>query len=191
MYGKHFSDDIRKKWSELRKGKSIHTEESKIKISEAMKGENNPFYGKHHSEETKAKISKANKGKIGWNKGMPMSEEQKAKLSAAKKGIKLSKETCKKMSESHNGEKNYMATMVLQCDMQNVPICIWGCIEQASKKLNINRGSIGACCRGDQKTAGGYKWFYVHDKAFRDGTIVKGAISLGMIIEEEIQCLKY
>ena len=41
MYGKH------------------HSEETRKKISEATKGENNPFYGKHHTEETKKKISEA------------------------------------------------------------------------------------------------------------------------------------
>lgn len=41
MYGKH------------------HSEETRKKLSEANKGENNPFYGKHHTEETKKKISGA------------------------------------------------------------------------------------------------------------------------------------
>jgi len=40
-----------------------HTEEIKQQISNSMKGENNPFYGKSHSEESKQKISEANKGK--------------------------------------------------------------------------------------------------------------------------------
>ena len=34
-----------------------HTEETKQKISEKLKGENHPNYDKHHSEETKKKIS--------------------------------------------------------------------------------------------------------------------------------------
>ena len=43
------------------KGKHL-SEESKNKMSEAMKGEKNPFYGKRHSEEAKLKISEAKKG---------------------------------------------------------------------------------------------------------------------------------
>ena len=39
-----------------------HTEETKKKISEAQKGENNHMYGKHHTEETKKKMSEARKG---------------------------------------------------------------------------------------------------------------------------------
>ena len=57
-----------------------HSEESKKKMSEALKGENNPLYGKHHSEETKRKMSEAKKGKHH-------SEETRIKMSAAHKGI--------------------------------------------------------------------------------------------------------
>lgn len=53
-----------------------HTEETKKKISETQKGENNPMYGKHHNEEAKSKISKANKGR-------KCSEEHKKKLKEA------------------------------------------------------------------------------------------------------------
>ena len=42
-----------------------HTEETKKKISEAQKGENNHMYGKHHTEETKKKMSEAQKGEKG------------------------------------------------------------------------------------------------------------------------------
>jgi hypothetical protein len=35
----------------------VHTEETKNKLSEMRKGENNPFYGKHHTEEFKKKLS--------------------------------------------------------------------------------------------------------------------------------------
>lgn len=35
-----------------------HTEETKRKLSEDRKGENNPFYGKKHTEETKTKLAK-------------------------------------------------------------------------------------------------------------------------------------
>jgi hypothetical protein len=44
MYGKH------------------HSEETKKKMSASLKGEKHPFYGKHHSEETKKKMSEAKKG---------------------------------------------------------------------------------------------------------------------------------
>lgn len=43
----------------LHKTGKLHTEEHKRKISEALKGEKNPFFGKHHTEETKQKISES------------------------------------------------------------------------------------------------------------------------------------
>ena len=51
-----YSEEALNKMSDARKGK-LHTEEWKKKHSDAMKGENNPFYGKHHSDETKKKLS--------------------------------------------------------------------------------------------------------------------------------------
>ena len=73
MYGKHFTEEAKKKLSESKKGKKLSEEtkqkisESKKgkklseehirKISESKKGEKNHMYGKHHSEETRNKIS--------------------------------------------------------------------------------------------------------------------------------------
>mgnify|MGYP000085843950 CR=1 FL=1 len=44
-------------------GLHVITEETKRKISEAIKGEKNPMYGKQLSEETRKKMSEAHKGK--------------------------------------------------------------------------------------------------------------------------------
>jgi group I intron endonuclease len=46
-----------------------HTDESKTKISDAKKGENNPMFGKNHSEETKTKISDSISGQNNPNYG--------------------------------------------------------------------------------------------------------------------------
>jgi hypothetical protein len=70
----------------------IFTDDVKKKISLALIGEKNPFYGKHHSKETCKKISESKKGK-------------KQKPSEARKGIKRSEETKRKISESHRGKK--------------------------------------------------------------------------------------
>jgi predicted DNA-binding protein YlxM (UPF0122 family) len=75
--------------------------------SEAAKGENNSFYGKHHTEEAREKMSEVKKGRH-------FSEEHKRKLSKARKGKKnpmygkhRSEETKKKISEACKGEKNH------------------------------------------------------------------------------------
>ena len=68
FYGRHHSEEAKKKMSKARKGKPTWSkgkklsEETKKKISEAQKGENNHNYGKHFSEETKKKLSEAMKG---------------------------------------------------------------------------------------------------------------------------------
>jgi hypothetical protein len=82
------------------------SEETKKKLSEAQKGEKNSFYGKHHSEETKKKLSEANKGENNPNYGKHPSEETKKKISEGKKGKHRSEETKKKLSEANKGEKN-------------------------------------------------------------------------------------
>lgn len=85
-------------------GKS-HSEETKRKQSEAMRGkydgEKHPHYGKKHSEETKIKQSKSGKDKVWWNNGttntrsvkcpgkgwvLGMNEESKRIKSEAMKG---------------------------------------------------------------------------------------------------------
>lgn len=59
-YGKHRSEETRKRISEATKGK-IRSEETRRNIGKSKKGENNPWYGKHLSEETRKKISEAKK----------------------------------------------------------------------------------------------------------------------------------
>ena len=69
--GKHMSEEARKKISKSMKGENNpffgkhHTQETKEKISKKFKEnyirENHPFFGRHHTEETKQKISKKQK----------------------------------------------------------------------------------------------------------------------------------
>ena len=75
MFGKHHSDETRKKISEN------HADFS---------GENHPMYGKHHSEETRQKMSEAKQN---------MSEETKLKMSKAK--MNMSEETKQKICSNH------------------------------------------------------------------------------------------
>jgi group I intron endonuclease len=58
-----------------------HVAETKAKMSEAKKGNKNPFFCKTHTQETKAKLRAAALGR-------KLSEDTKAKMSEAKKGNK-------------------------------------------------------------------------------------------------------
>jgi len=58
--GKPKSEETKRKLSEAMKGKP-KSEEHKRKMSEAKKGENHPLWGKTHSEETKHKMSDTTK----------------------------------------------------------------------------------------------------------------------------------
>jgi group I intron endonuclease len=95
MFGKHLSEETKKKISESQKGKHC-SEETKRKLSEALSGEKSPKYGKSLSEETKDKLRKANLGKH-------LSEETKKKLSEAAIGRHHSEETKEKMSNTQKG----------------------------------------------------------------------------------------
>ena len=67
-YGRHLSDEHRKKLSENHR---------------AMTGENNHMYGKHHTEETRKKMSEAQKGEKHRLYGKHLSEKTRQKLSQA------------------------------------------------------------------------------------------------------------
>jgi len=99
----------------------IQSEETKRKKSEAVKGEKNPFFGRHHSEEAKIKISEFAKGRhfteehkrklseVQKGRKSPLlgthrSEEIKQKMSEANKGKHHSEESKRKMSEAHKGK---------------------------------------------------------------------------------------
>jgi group I intron endonuclease len=123
-----------------------HTTASKRKISKALKG-------KTKSKEHKQKISQS---LMGVNKGKILSEEHKQKVSESKKGSKnpmfgttRSKETLAKFSKR-----------VIQMDLEGNIIQEWFSASVVKRELGIDPGSIGKCCQGKRKTAGGFKWRY-------------------------------
>lgn len=62
------TEETRQKISEALKGKKL-SPETRQKISQAFKGENNPMYGKKHSSETRQKISEAMKSRKNGGPG--------------------------------------------------------------------------------------------------------------------------
>lgn len=67
-FGKHHSEETRKKMSDAALGERNHNfgkhtpDDIRAKISEAISGEKNYWYGKHHTDESKKKMSEANSG---------------------------------------------------------------------------------------------------------------------------------
>ena len=88
MYGKHLSEEHKKKIGEGNRGKQL-TEETKHKMSLAK-------IGKQLSEETKKKLSEAKKGK-------KLSEEHKKKIGEASRN--MSEETRNKLSAVTKGTR--------------------------------------------------------------------------------------
>jgi len=87
-YGKHLSEETKKKLSEAHKGKPSNL-----------------------SEESRNKISEVHKNQIPWNKGKkcgPLSEEHRKKISESGKGKIISEEQKQIMSIKHSGEGNPM-----------------------------------------------------------------------------------
>ena len=91
-------------------------------------------------------------------------------------------ESYKRSSEMRKGENHHMARQVVQLSMDYQVINVWRYVENAQKKLgvtNIYRASY------NNKTAGGYRWKYLYDQTRRNGEVVPGAITLGLITEAE------
>lgn len=141
------SEETKKKISESLKGSKLK-EETKKKISESNSGEKHWNYGKHHTEETKKKISEANKGKEAWNKGKEGLKGEENPMY----GKHHTEETKKKISDAKK-RKVYC----VELDK------VFNSMTEAGEELNLDITSIGRCCKGKQKTCGGYHWMYYED----------------------------
>ena len=121
----------------------IVSDESKQKMSEVKKGkycgENSPLYGKHLTEEHKSKLSEARKGENNPMYGKHRDDETRIKISKAHDKRKIT---------------------VSQYTIEGVFIASYESIHEAQRLTNIYRATISRCCKGIQKTAGGFKWTY-------------------------------
>lgn len=155
-------------------------EEAKVALSKVqsvnMAGSNNPFYGRTHTKETRDRLREANKmrGYTGKNNpwfGHHHTEETKAKMKGKRPHT--------------SGGNNHHAKSVLCIDTK----MIYDAVSTASQQTGISRGNICSCCVEERKYAGGYQWRYIDDTIRQDGTIVPGAITLGIIKEEDVDKL--
>ena len=195
-YGKHHSEETRKKISDARKGKLIG-EDNPMYGNHRFAGENHPLYGTHLSQDTKDKIGKALTGR-------EMPEEIKRKISE-----KMSGEN-NPMYDDHRfvGEnspwfgKKHTEETKEKMRLSKMGKCPVYCIELdelfygvrfVTKKYGFDAANISSCCRGKSKYA--YKhpvtneplhWKYVYDQDQNDKTVIMGAITLGYITEKRV-----
>ena len=113
-------------------------------------GYGNPLAGKTDEElaERSRKISEAHKGEKNHMYGKQHTEETRAKQSEAHKG-------------KNKGEKNGRATLVDRFDKQGNYIDTKYQFEYVA--IGFDKNGISKCCKGKQKSTGGYVFKY-HDK---------------------------
>lgn len=100
MYGKHHTEERKRKWSESRKGEK----NGMYGKGYLLKGEKNYWYGKHLPEEVRRKISESRQGEKNHNYGKKYSDELKNKISLSLTGRKFSEEHKKNISEGSKGK---------------------------------------------------------------------------------------
>ena len=133
-------------------GNSLHSEETKKKIGEAL-------MGKTHSDETKKKIGEAQMGNTNML-GKTLSDETKKKIGDAQMG------NTNMLGNTHSDEsKKKMSDLkpkkpVEQWDGDDL-IQVYPSMKEAEKQTLVHAGSISNVCNGKKPTAGGYTWkFY-------------------------------
>lgn len=126
--GKH-SEESKRKMSEKLKGR-VFSEESRRKMSASQKGlqsgRKHPLYGKGHSEESKKKMSESTKGMY--------------------LGVKNPR--CRKIVCIETGE-------------------IFDFIKEAAEKYGRTETSLVAALRGRQKSSAGYHWEYLNEEGVK------------------------
>ncbi len=139
------SQEIKNKISEGNKGKTKHSEETKLNTSQRSKLLKN-MLGKTHSKETKDKIRQSKIGKS-------LSIETKNKMSKSALGKIKTEEHKINISNNHPTKK-----AVLQIDLKENVINEFISINEASRKTGYRVSDISACCNNKQKTAFGFIW---------------------------------
>ena len=143
-YWKNLDNDkkesIKKKIGTSNKGKKI-SDETRKKLSDINKGENNNMYGKKHSEESKQKMSQSQKGK------------------------KRNDDFKEKISKVTKGKNNPRSKRVAQYDLNGNLIKIWDYAKQVSQELNINYITLNDYLNNRRKTNEykGYVWKYYEE----------------------------
>ena len=131
-------------------------------MSESMKGENNPFYGKHHTEESR----KINREK---HENVPQTEASINKIKNKLTGVPKSKEHIKRMKEGKTGVSSSKRAVWCE-EIQEVRLSV----AELTRELNISSQNICACCKGKQKSAKGYHFRYATEEEIKEYKLKHG-----------------
>ena len=134
MFGKHHSEETKKKISEARQNLS---DESRRKISIAAKA--------RCTDEWIERMREMNTGKH-------LTEEHKRKISDSNKGKKVSEATIRKRLATIG------VTKIIQYNRCGEFIKLWDSAKQAEEVLHISSSKIYACCNKKRNHAGGFVW---------------------------------
>ena len=169
--GRKSSEETKKKLSEMRRGKKIHSEEWKKSMSEKMKG-NKLGLGCRFPEEQRKRMSDAQKGrklseehkkKLSLShKGKKLSEEHKKNISKVNKGKKLSEEHKKKISE---GQKNIKRNYKVLWTIENIYT------KEIVQVINLNKW-----CRDNNLSSGTMNRTQNHIKSYKGFRIISKAL---------------
>jgi group I intron endonuclease len=119
-------------------------------ISEKLKGEKHPMFGKHLKEETKQKLREKNIGINNANYGKKLTNEAREHLS------KLAKERYK-----NNNIQNKNCVKVQQFDLNNNLIKTFYSLSEAAKEIGVAQFSIARASNPNitnYKTCKGFIW---------------------------------
>lgn len=121
-----------------------HSEESKRKISEKMKGANNPNYGITISDECRARL-------LSYNLGKRHTEEHKKKISESLRGRHYSTDKQKQAARQAHIHP-----------VEREDGKIFESVEEAAISVGVTYSAISNAIRRNQRS-GGYHWKYVDD----------------------------
>lgn len=155
MFGKHHTEETRRKMSEKQKGKR-HSEESYRRMAETKRG-------KKMSDEARRHMSES------WKKGRVITPEHRAAMIRGRKGIVMGEEWRRHMSEARKGK--YMGE---ENKYHKDVICIetgelFHGVNEAGRKKGVSATHISAACKGKRNVAGGLHWRYADKSGAQHG----------------------